>query len=71
MADFVNYQSPYAVADNNPIAYVDVYGLGSGIGDWLRRLFGGGCSCKKNPPAVLPRVPAPAKLCLVASMSQQ
>ena len=29
MADFVNYQSPYAVADNNPIQNIDFYGLGS------------------------------------------
>ncbi len=46
MADFVNNQSPYAMADNNPIANVDEYGLGTGIGDFLRRIFGKGCSCK-------------------------
>ena len=46
MADFVNSQSPYAMADNNPIANVDEYGLGSGIGDFLRKIFGGKkCSC--------------------------
>ncbi|MFS4493199.1 DUF6443 domain-containing protein [Maribacter sp. 2308TA10-17] len=28
MADFVNYQSPYVVADNNPIYFVDEYGFG-------------------------------------------
>ena len=28
MADFVNNQSPYAVADNNLIGYVDSYGFG-------------------------------------------
>ncbi len=46
MADFVTYQSPYAMADNNPIGFVDEYGLGSGVGDFLRSIFGGGCSCK-------------------------
>jgi RHS repeat-associated protein len=29
VADFVNYQSPYAVADNNPIFYIDIDGLKS------------------------------------------
>ncbi|MFT5438086.1 MAG: RHS repeat-associated protein [Ulvibacter sp.] len=28
LADFVNYQSPYVIADNNPILYIDVHGLG-------------------------------------------
>lgn len=29
MADFINYQSPYVMADNNPIHNIDFYGLGS------------------------------------------
>ncbi len=28
MTDFVNHQSPYAMANNNPVANVDEYGLG-------------------------------------------
>ena len=50
MADFVNNQSPYAVADNNPIGYVDSYGFGS-TPWWLRWLVGGSarnCSCKQR-----------------------
>lgn len=38
MADFINYQSPYVVADNNPIAFIDFYGLGKKCG-WLCRTF--------------------------------
>ncbi len=37
MADFVNYQSPYVVADNNPIFFVDEYGFGKC--GWLCRTF--------------------------------
>jgi hypothetical protein len=43
MVDFVVYQSPYAFADNNPVKYVDEYGLG--VGRWLRNIFKG-CDCK-------------------------
>ena len=39
MADFINFQSPYALANNNPVQNIDHYGLG--IWDWFRRLFGG------------------------------
>ncbi|MGV0996423.1 RHS repeat-associated core domain-containing protein [Empedobacter falsenii] len=43
MADFVNYQSPYVMADNNPVIYEDVYGLGiiNAIGNLLKRVFNG------------------------------
>lgn len=37
MADFVNYQSPYVMADNNPIYFVDDYGFGKC--GWLCRTF--------------------------------
>ncbi|WP_298320502.1 DUF6443 domain-containing protein [uncultured Aquimarina sp.] len=55
MADFVNNQSPYVMANNNPVLYVDEYGLG--IWNWLKalgrktaygvkKLFSGNtCSC--------------------------
>ncbi len=53
MAVFVDYQSPYVVADNNPIANVDFYGLGK-CGFFCRlakKLFGPGkCNCKKRQP---------------------
>lgn len=39
MADFVNDQSPYVVANNNPIAFIDLYGLGGEKKcGWLCRL---------------------------------
>ncbi len=43
MADIVNYQSPYVMADNNPVIYEDVYGLGiiNAIGNLLKRAFNG------------------------------
>nr|WP_286943717.1 DUF6443 domain-containing protein [Allomuricauda sp.] len=56
MADFVNNQSPYAMANNNPVANVDEYGLGilNVIGNLFKRLKRGvnrlvngkNCSCK-------------------------
>ncbi|WP_264524260.1 DUF6443 domain-containing protein [Flavobacterium sp. N502536] len=55
MADFVNYQSPYVVSDNNPIYNVDEYGLGilNVLGNIFRRIGNGikqvingkDCSC--------------------------
>lgn len=54
MADYVNYQSPYIVSDNNPVLYVDEYGLGifNVIGNLFRRakrgvtkLFSNKCDC--------------------------
>jgi len=39
LADFVNYQSPYVIADNNPILYIDVHGLNSRPGNWFQRLW--------------------------------
>ena len=55
MADFVNYQSPYALADNNPIGLIDEYGLGSRPPWWLTWLVGGegrNCSCKRREGVV-------------------
>ena len=58
MADFFNNQSPYAVANNNPVGNVDYYGFG--IWNWLKALVnktgnaigklfsGNNCSCKGN-----------------------
>lgn len=37
LADFMNSQSPYALADNNPIANLDEYGLASNC--WICRLY--------------------------------
>ncbi len=37
MADFVTYQSPYVMADNNPVYFVDEYGFGKC--GWLCRTF--------------------------------
>jgi RHS repeat-associated protein len=57
MADFVNHQSPYVMANNNPVIYEDVYGLGiiNAIGNLVKRAVNGlkslvprsmrGCSC--------------------------
>lgn len=39
LADIVNYQSPYVMADNNPIYYVDIHGLQSRPGNWFQRLW--------------------------------
>ncbi|WP_234423326.1 RHS repeat domain-containing protein [Aquimarina spinulae] len=36
MTDFYNNQSPYVMANNNPVGYVDLYGLG--IWNWLKAL---------------------------------
>ena len=57
MADFVNYQSPYVVSDNNPVLYVDEYGLGifRAIGNLfsrgafaVKKLFSGkNCDCSQ------------------------
>jgi hypothetical protein len=57
LADFVNYQSPYVFADNNPILYVDEYGFGifraignifSRIGFGIKKLVSGGsCNCSQ------------------------
>lgn len=55
MADFVNYQSPYVISDNNPVLNVDEYGLGifNVIGNLFSRLvgaigsIGNDCSCNK------------------------
>ncbi|TQM39285.1 RHS repeat-associated protein [Flavobacterium branchiophilum] len=55
MADFVNYQSPYIISDNNPVLNVDEYGLGilNVIGNLFKRLvgaigsIGNDCSCNK------------------------
>lgn len=43
MADFINHQSPYVMADNNPVIYVDYQGLGiiNAIGNLLKRAFNG------------------------------
>ncbi len=43
MADFMNYQSPYVMAGNNPVANIDFYGLGgkppgSFVGSLLRSI---------------------------------
>lgn len=56
MADFVNYQSPYVLSDNNPVLYMDEAGLGifrvfgnlfSRIGNGIASIFAGdSCSCK-------------------------
>lgn len=35
MADFMTYQSPYVVADNNPVAFIDLYGFGKNKCGWL------------------------------------
>ena len=54
MADFVNYQSPFVLADNNPIGNIDEYGLGR-TPWWLRWLVGGSgrnCSCKQREGVV-------------------
>lgn len=57
MADFVNYQSPYVANDNNPVLYVDEYGLGifNVIGNLFRRakngigrLFSNKCDCGRG-----------------------
>lgn len=55
MADFVNYQSPYVVSDNNPVFNVDEYGLGifnllgnifRRIGNGIKQIINGkDCSC--------------------------
>ncbi|GAA4304542.1 hypothetical protein GCM10023163_28790 [Aestuariibaculum suncheonense] len=54
MADFVNYQSPYVMADNNPIQNIDFYGLGKT--PWfLRWLLGGSgrnCNCTQRDGVV-------------------
>ncbi|WP_317047321.1 RHS repeat domain-containing protein, partial [Flavobacterium branchiophilum] len=55
MADFVNYQSPYVISDNNQVLNVDEYGLGilNVIGNLFKRLvgaigsIGNDCSCNK------------------------
>lgn len=57
MADFINYQSPYVVSDNNPVLYVDEYGLGifRAIGNLfsrgafaVKKLFSGkNCNCSQ------------------------
>ena len=48
MADFVNYQSPYVMADNNPVKYIDLYGLGKKKCGWLCRFFNRLIYGKKN-----------------------
>ena len=49
MADFVNYQSPYVVADNNPVAFIDLYGLGkNGKCGFFCRLFNRAVYGKNN-----------------------
>jgi RHS repeat-associated protein len=54
MADFVNYQSPYVMSDNNPVLNVDEYGLGilNAIGNLFKRLANGianiGVTCECN-----------------------
>ena len=56
MADFVNYQSPYVMSNNNPIINVDEYGLGifNVIGNLFSRLWGfisnigNPCSCNSR-----------------------
>jgi outer membrane protein OmpA-like peptidoglycan-associated protein len=57
LADFINYQSSYAFADNNPILNVDEYGFGilraignifSRIGFGIKKVFTGGtCDCRR------------------------
>ncbi len=39
LADITNYQSPYVLADNNPILFVDVYGLQSEKPKWLKKIL--------------------------------
>lgn len=58
MADFVNYQSPYVMANNNPVLYVDDYGMGiinllgalvKNAVNGVKSLFSGSnCSCKSK-----------------------
>jgi hypothetical protein len=54
MADFVNYQSPYVISDNNPVLNVDEYGLGilNVIGNLFRRIKNGivGIACNSCSP---------------------
>lgn len=62
MADFVNYQSPYVVSDDNPVYNVDEYGLGifNLLGNIFRRIgngikqiiFGKDCSCVVKEPSL-------------------
>ncbi|WP_272150923.1 DUF6443 domain-containing protein [Tenacibaculum aiptasiae] len=51
LADFANYQSPYAIAENNPIMYVDIHGLGilNVLGNlWKRLKFAVKKVCRGN-----------------------
>ena len=40
LADIANYQSPYVVADNNPVVHVDIHGMGilNVLGNLWKRL---------------------------------
>ncbi len=48
MVDFVNHQSPYSMADNNPVFFVDLYGLGKNRCGWLCKLVNTILFGKKN-----------------------
>ena len=62
MADFINYQSPYVMADNNPVQNVDYYGLGiingleaigRKVGGFFKRLFSGrNCDCSSTGQSI-------------------
>ena len=58
MADFINNQSPYSLANNNPVQYVDDYGfgiwnwlkaVGRKVGNGVKKLFSGNqCACSSS-----------------------
>jgi len=58
MTDFFNNQSPYVMANNNPVGYVDLYGfgiwnwlkaVGSKVGNSVKKLFSGNqCACSSS-----------------------
>ena len=62
MADFINFQSPYAMANNNPVQNVDYYGLGiingfkaifRKIGAATKKLFSGNkCNCSSSGESI-------------------